>query len=697
MPDAHCLRRMDSISRPRRCLRLLVLLSFVALSFVLLVRFFASDARLAIALLPLAPGIVGVACGRVWGAFLMLGTGAFLVGGAAFGGLPMSLAAVGLGAGVSFLLVLPLLWRSDPPAALLSALLSMALGAGATSLLAPDPRPAAAPADVDREILLAEEPATLMPASALLEICTPKPARENRHPREPVYDFEDEVLRPLAFGPIVEEMPRVTYPRGREEIARAFEDRAEHLRRCYRFARYHQPDLEGQLEVEMQIHPFGHTAITRITPRMRMKGGAALADCARGALRSLRLASYSLRFSEARLALRFRPSNQSRPHRPPTPPAPRLAPSEPPPGVCLVLPQPREEEAPDRVTLTRPVLTVDDFDPDQQAWEREQEHRRHLREWVRGGHRGPRPLRPRPVLVVTSQACGVKPALSADLIRRTLRYNLGRYRECYRETLVHRPGLSGRVTVLARIDDGGIVEARIQSSTVANEEIESCLRDAVQQVWFPPLGPDRRAIVHYPFLLEPGSLNEPQPPAPRRGTVGQIEERAAKRLSLGDGKTALRYYAALLQQRPAHPQRCLWNLGALESTLAIAPWIDDRVLAAAKQLAAALHADRGRVCLERATPVLSHLATDPHRMSQRLLAPGLLEVAVDRYALLLGITPPLLDHEDLRYFLAEALYRLQRFEEASREYEILSRGRGKHRQEALEGLQDSRARARREE
>ncbi|TVQ87381.1 MAG: biopolymer transporter ExbD [Deltaproteobacteria bacterium] len=85
-------------------------------------------------------------------------------------------------------------------------------------------------------------------------------------------------------------------------------------------------------------------------------------------------------------------------------------------------------------------------------------------------------------------------------------------RACYEEALTRNPRLTGRI--LARVDvqyEGQLMDSKIESSSLKDEEIDECVSEALQEVRFPPLRAsddkpehERTARVLYPLLFSPG-------------------------------------------------------------------------------------------------------------------------------------------------------------------------------------------------
>lgn len=94
-------------------------------------------------------------------------------------------------------------------------------------------------------------------------------------------------------------------------------------------------------------------------------------------------------------------------------------------------------------------------------------------------------------------------SLSREVIRRTIRRHVNEVRFCYEQELSQRPDLAGRVTVSFIISQtGAVASSGVQSSTLSNAAVESCIVTAVRRWTFP--APDGGGVVgvNYPFVLD---------------------------------------------------------------------------------------------------------------------------------------------------------------------------------------------------
>jgi len=107
------------------------------------------------------------------------------------------------------------------------------------------------------------------------------------------------------------------------------------------------------------------------------------------------------------------------------------------------------------------------------------------------------------VPVVRAGTADVHGALSAEVIRRTIRRHVNEVRFCYEQELGSRPDLAGRVTVSFIIGQSGAVQSSAMRDTTLNDaRVESCIVQAVHRWTFP--APDGGGVVgvNYPFVLD---------------------------------------------------------------------------------------------------------------------------------------------------------------------------------------------------
>lgn len=111
----------------------------------------------------------------------------------------------------------------------------------------------------------------------------------------------------------------------------------------------------------------------------------------------------------------------------------------------------------------------------------------------------------------SSSSAMVRPAkpdvvgpLDKDIVRRIVRAHLNELRFCYGKALVRNPETSGKVTIGFTIDhEGSVVEALPKTSTVADDELVTCMTARVTRWKFPKPSGAGTVKVTYPFLLAP--------------------------------------------------------------------------------------------------------------------------------------------------------------------------------------------------
>ena len=85
-------------------------------------------------------------------------------------------------------------------------------------------------------------------------------------------------------------------------------------------------------------------------------------------------------------------------------------------------------------------------------------------------------------------------------IQATIRAHLSEVRTCFEAGLNRNPQIQGRVLVYFHIDPTGfVVHAKVQSSTLRDQEVEICLISAVRSWKFDKM--EGGAVVTYPFVL----------------------------------------------------------------------------------------------------------------------------------------------------------------------------------------------------
>jgi hypothetical protein len=101
-------------------------------------------------------------------------------------------------------------------------------------------------------------------------------------------------------------------------------------------------------------------------------------------------------------------------------------------------------------------------------------------------------------------ATSVKGRLPAEVIRRIVRQNFGRFRMCYEQGLGRNPNLEGRVAVRFVIGrDGAVSNAGNGGSDIPDSKVVSCVVSAFYGLSFPQ--PEGGIVsVNYPIMFSPG-------------------------------------------------------------------------------------------------------------------------------------------------------------------------------------------------
>jgi TonB family protein len=112
---------------------------------------------------------------------------------------------------------------------------------------------------------------------------------------------------------------------------------------------------------------------------------------------------------------------------------------------------------------------------------------------------------PRPPAVTTGIVT-TRGSLDKEIIRRVVHLHMNEVKYCYDKELVRKAGLEGRLSVEFVISPvGQVVTSVVQSSTLANLQVEKCVTDAVKRWPFPKPREGGIAIVSYPFNFVAGS------------------------------------------------------------------------------------------------------------------------------------------------------------------------------------------------
>jgi TonB family protein len=106
---------------------------------------------------------------------------------------------------------------------------------------------------------------------------------------------------------------------------------------------------------------------------------------------------------------------------------------------------------------------------------------------------------------VRQAKASVGAGLDADIVRRVVRAHIDEIRQCYNRGLARNESLAGRVAVTFIVAGSGAVEsAKIVESTLADKDVEECIRAAVSGWKFPKPEGGTSVTITYPFVLEAG-------------------------------------------------------------------------------------------------------------------------------------------------------------------------------------------------
>jgi hypothetical protein len=99
-------------------------------------------------------------------------------------------------------------------------------------------------------------------------------------------------------------------------------------------------------------------------------------------------------------------------------------------------------------------------------------------------------------------------SLDKEIIRRVVRLHMNEVKYCYDQELVRKPGLAGRISLQFIISGTGqVISSFVQSTTMSNVRVESCVASAVKRWPFPKPTGGGIAIVSYPFNFVSGGGN----------------------------------------------------------------------------------------------------------------------------------------------------------------------------------------------
>jgi tetratricopeptide (TPR) repeat protein len=505
--------------------------------------------------------------------------------------------------------------------------------------------------------------------TSLVRECTAPTGRPATSGRRIEMQLDELLVEPLPFGPRIEEMPHQGSPRRLRSIAGALDERRELLTACYRWARYQNTGLAGDLSVRLDIDVWGTATEVVVTPQMA--DGERLAGCVQDSLRGLALTrAITPRRTRASLLVRFTPSGQQRPKKPPARPA---APT--PQAITFNTCLARPTTVPiDVIEPKLPVTEITDFS---EVQEREDEQQRY-RDWLRGGRRGPRPTNS-PRVTIGEADCPCAP-IDRQMLQERMGFNLGALRKCFRAAREVNPALVGTVLFDLDVDAAGTVrETTRTGGSVEDPTLVSCLQVGLSEVWFEPLATESptELHLHVPIVLRPGERSSSATPLPREASIPLVETWMESALAWGDGAGAMSLASALIEQAGEHPNQCQWHLALFKATVLRAPWLDDRAHAAGTALARCLEkaawrrqgdAQRDEDWTLSGARQAKEIAVRLHRAGLRTANDGFLYSAMAWYRLALRLERRPAAARDLHYFQGELLYRLERYEEAAESY-----------------------------
>jgi hypothetical protein len=111
---------------------------------------------------------------------------------------------------------------------------------------------------------------------------------------------------------------------------------------------------------------------------------------------------------------------------------------------------------------------------------------------------------PHQVHIVIKEDPKIRGGLDKEIVRRVIRQHLNEVKYCYEQQLPRHPDLAGRMSVQFTIAPAGNVMASLlQSSSLANVAVESCVVQAVKRWQFPQPPGAGFVMVSYPFVLVP--------------------------------------------------------------------------------------------------------------------------------------------------------------------------------------------------
>ncbi len=87
-------------------------------------------------------------------------------------------------------------------------------------------------------------------------------------------------------------------------------------------------------------------------------------------------------------------------------------------------------------------------------------------------------------------------------VRQVIRKHTTEFKNCYSEGVKKNPSLEGKVVIEFDIaDNGSVSKAAVQSATLSDEAVQSCIISKIMTMKFPPPPMGTIAGVRYPFIF----------------------------------------------------------------------------------------------------------------------------------------------------------------------------------------------------
>ncbi len=105
--------------------------------------------------------------------------------------------------------------------------------------------------------------------------------------------------------------------------------------------------------------------------------------------------------------------------------------------------------------------------------------------------------------ITSNDPPGIGSAMDRELVRRVIHEHRAQLRFCYESELSSHPGMTGRISVKFTIAaDGSVQRASVDSSTLNDRSVESCITTRVAEWLFPKPKGGGIVVVNYPFILK---------------------------------------------------------------------------------------------------------------------------------------------------------------------------------------------------